>query len=57
MKRVQPNLAARNKPSPRPKQDIPTEAARLKARLGAIRTKRDAAVSADDATKPAPTKA
>ena len=51
MRTIQPNQTLRNTPSKRPKQDIPSEAARIQARLSTRQKKADEASSGVDAAK------
>jgi len=45
MRTIQPNQTLRNTPSKRPKQDIPSEAARIQARLAMRQKKIDEKVT------------
>ena len=51
MRTLQPNKPPRNKPFTRLKQDIPSEAARIQARLSTRQKKADEASSGVDAAK------
>ena len=56
MRTIQPNQAAWNTPSKRPKQDIPSEAARIRARLAGRKTKLAEAPAEAKAAEPKPQK-